>query len=281
MKKNKNIAGFLALFFGWFGAHRFYLGQRDKGLTYAIFGGIILWTARLKLFLMPIMMLIALIDAIVLFAMDQRRFDEKYNGIPYDRKDRSTDFERRKRSTDFERPNTRVNREANRRKRAQTKPKFPNRKAQAQSLVFKKRGKKRYEEYDFQGAIKDFEQSLEFVPNDIASHFNLACVYSLTEVKDKAFYHLDEAVRNGLRNLKKIKGHPALAYLRIQPEFETFEKNKYRLPSAGEAVSDKPEEDLLNTEPDLLDQLNKLGELRKKGFLTEKEFEARKRELLT
>lgn len=259
-------------------------------MTYAIFGGLILWTARLKIFLMPIMMLIALIDAIVLFSMDERRFDEKYNGIPYDRRDRSTDFERRqKRSTDFERPNTRARREANHRRQAQPKPrpkpKLSNRKAQAQSLAFKKRGKKRYEEYDYQGAIEDFEQSVEIVPNDIAAHFNLACTYSLVENTEKAFYHLDQAVKYGLRNFQKIKTHHALAYLRIQPEFEAFEKNGYRLPIKNEAVSEKPksdklEEDLLNTEPDLLDQLNKLGELRKKGFLTEKEFEARKRELL-
>ena len=41
-----------------------------------------------------------------------------------------------------------------------------------QSLAFKKRGKKRFEDYDYAGAIEDFELSLEIVPNEPISRIH-------------------------------------------------------------------------------------------------------------
>ena len=63
--KDKNVAGILALFFGWLGIHRFYLGQIGLGILYMFF----FWVSWI----------IALIDAIAFFAMDKVEFDEKYN----------------------------------------------------------------------------------------------------------------------------------------------------------------------------------------------------------
>lgn len=288
-KKNKILAGFLALFFGWFGAHRFYLGQTDRGWLFtfltgmALFGGRIPVVGRvLALLWIPIVAVIAIVDAITFFAMDHKRFDEKYNGIPNDHRDRSTDFERKDRSTDFERKTQ--PKQATQQARPKQRQRQMNRsqKTGSRQNPYNKLGKQKFAEYDYEGAILDFEKSLEINPSDIAAHFNLACSYSLMENIDKSFYHLELAVAHGFKDFKKIQEHHALAYLRINDDFDPFVKNGYRRPRKNEAPAKeaKPEEDLLSTQPDLLDQLNKLADMRKQGFLTEKEFNVRKEKLL-
>ncbi|MFQ5447914.1 MAG: NINE protein [Saprospiraceae bacterium] len=257
--KDKNAAGILALFLGWLGFHRFYLGQTGLGIVYLMF----CW--------FPVIWLVAFIDAIALFAMDQQRFDEKYNNVPPSFGGQPTDFER----TRHRRPPRKVidRHDRKRRKRAArktAKAHLPN--------PYKKRGLEKFKDFDYTGAIEDFQKSLEIAPQDIATHFNLACAYSLTENAKLAFFHLDKAVEHGFKDFQKIKGHHALAYLRIQEEFDSFEENGFRLPKP--VAEPATEEDLLNTEPNLLDQLKKLGELREKGLLTEKEFDEQKRKLL-
>jgi TM2 domain-containing membrane protein YozV len=66
--KNKTTAGLLALFFGGIGVHKFYLGQGGLGVVYLIF----CWT------LIPA--LVAFIEALVLFGMNDRAFATKYPG---------------------------------------------------------------------------------------------------------------------------------------------------------------------------------------------------------
>ena len=114
---------------------------------------------------------------------------------------------------------------------------------------------------------------MEIEYNDIAVHFNLACSYSLLENADKAFFHLDKAVNLGFNDFKRIKEHDALAYLRIQKEFDAFEKNGYQF---EEKLELPPTPD----SPNLLDQLQRLADLREKGLLTEDEFESQKKKLL-
>lgn len=58
----------LALFFGGFGAHKFYLNQPGLGILYLLF----CWT------LIP--GFIALIEIIVMLINGQSSFDRKYNG---------------------------------------------------------------------------------------------------------------------------------------------------------------------------------------------------------
>lgn len=67
LKKEKDIAGLLALFFGFIGLHRFYLGQRGRGILY------------LLLALTGISAILGLIDAFSFFSMDNKSFDIKYN----------------------------------------------------------------------------------------------------------------------------------------------------------------------------------------------------------
>ncbi|WP_053959960.1 TM2 domain-containing protein [Sulfobacillus thermosulfidooxidans] len=65
--KSKVSAGILALFFGFVGVHKFYLGQKTQGILYILFS----WTF--------IPMIVAFIEAIRLFSMSDEDFDARYN----------------------------------------------------------------------------------------------------------------------------------------------------------------------------------------------------------
>ena len=79
--KNKFTAALLALLFGSFGTHRFYLGQQGLGITYfSVFGALVI--AALITNLGPIflpMVLLAFLDAVILLAQPKADFDAKYN----------------------------------------------------------------------------------------------------------------------------------------------------------------------------------------------------------
>lgn len=261
--KDKNVAGILALFLGGFGIHRFYLGQSGLGILHLVF----FWT--------PISWIIGLINAIIFFAMDPERFDRKYN-----RGERS-------RTTDFDRPSLeerRKRRYATRRERygrRHEKRVAPSTRPHHRSKPnpYKRSGVKKFKEYEYEEAIRDFNKALEINPADVATHFNIACAYSLTEKAGLAFQHLDQAVQYGFNDFKRIKEHDALAYLRIQDEFDTFERNGYRL-EAPQKIEAPKEEDLLSSQPDLLDQLKKLAELRENGLISEEEYAEERKKLL-
>jgi len=142
---------------------------------------------------------------------------------------------------------------------------------------YKQSGIAKFKEYDYDGAIEDFEKALTIDSSDISVHFNLACAYSLNENKDKSFYHLSKAVALGYTDIPKIQEHDALAYLRIQPEFEEFKKNGYRIVQTKKA---EPKTTTAAENSDLLEQLNRLQDLRAKGVLTEQEFAEHKKKLM-
>ncbi len=272
--KNKTIAAVLAFTFGIFGVHRFYLGQTGRGMLYALF----FWTG--------IPALIGLIDAILFLAMDNDEFDHKYNWRYIDPQYRrlDTDYDRRlyeQRRRGQERTRRVREREFDRvYGREETQPPVkkappPPTRSQPKRNPYKESGIKKFKEYDYDGAIEDFEKALEVNDKDIAIHFNLACAYSITENKEEAFYHLEKAIENGFSDTKKIQDHDALAYVRIQAEYQDFVKNGYRMSQEIEDFEKKQKES-----SNLLDQLKKLGELREKGLLTEEEFTAQKQKLL-
>jgi TM2 domain-containing membrane protein YozV len=74
-RKSKAIAIIMALFLGWAGGHKFYLGQTAAGVFYVLF----CWT------LIPAF--IATIEFWVLVFTSEQRFDAKYN-LHYDLKNR-------------------------------------------------------------------------------------------------------------------------------------------------------------------------------------------------
>lgn len=281
--KNKIVAGVLALTFGGIGVHQFYLGKTTKGIFYAVF----FWTF--------IPTILAIVDAIIILSMDDRQFDEKYNWKYLDEYYRNLDSdydrrryeEQRRWELKEERRNQRrqpapppretpASVEDWRRERALQKQRKTTPKSSAKpSNPYRESGIQKFKAYDFEGAIEDFEKALDIDPQDVASHFNLACAYSITEEKAEAFFHLDRAVKYGFKDFERIRTHDALAFLRIQDEFHDFQSNTFRLSSKSESV-----EKNLNENGDLLDQLQKLAELRDKGLLTNEEFTIQKKRLL-
>lgn len=269
--KDKNVAGILALFLGGFGVHRFYLGQIGLGFFYLAF------------FWFPLMWIIGLIDAIVFFATDKDAFDTKYNKqfIEVRRRARP-DFEREKPYYDRN-----MRRQEYREYRHQDRPTAPSRQDNSE---LKNSGIRKFRDYDYDGAIEDFQKALQIDPRDVAVHFNLACAYSLNEQPEKAFEHLDKAVDMGFNDFKRIKEHDALAFLRVQPQFDEFEKNGFRVQHQPDKIENQtvvlekkaPEEETVLElgGGDLLEQLKRLGEYREKGLLTEEEFASQKRKLL-
>lgn len=267
--KKKGVAFVLAFFLGVFGVHRFYLGQRKLGLIYLTvflvgFMHITMahWWDGPPLFI--ITAIIAFVDSILLLAMPKQEFDAKYNkGIAAQQFQSSTGTSGR--------ANGRNYRKVTRQRQQTFKSANP----------FKVSGLEKYKEYDYEGAIEDFKQSLEVKYDDPAVHFNLACAYSIMEETDNSFFHLDKAVDFGFNDFDRIQNHDALAFIRTTDDFDDFVANDYRKIQQIEP----PKEDLLSTptplmDTNILEKIASLGELRDKGFLTEDEFAMQKKRLL-
>lgn len=308
--KDKNVAAVLAFFLGTFGIHRFYLGQIWLGILHCIFMATTIPT------------IVGFIDAMVLLSMDQERFDEKYNRksnrrrrrkygryedeYGYEgerRRDRYEDkFERRRHYREREiepwerRQRRRQREEKKQRREAERQQSRQQQREEMQKInSYRSEGIRRFKDFDYDGAIECFERVLDLDEKDVATHFNLACAHSLIENKSASLEHLDLAVKNGFDNYQKIRNHDALAFVRIQPEFDAFVERGFRLeakpidqnsmeqddfvPSQPPQV-EAPKSDLLQSQPDLLDQLQKLGDLKERGLLSEEEFTREKKKLL-
>lgn len=256
--RSKTAAALFALFLGWAGIHRFYLGQVGLGILYFC------------LMFFGISFVLGIIDAVIFFGMDEQTFDRKYNSaegtVPpiYQRM--------RGYPEAHSRPGGRMPAVPRSKQTNNREPSNP----------YKINGIKKYKDFDLEGAIEDFKKGLEIQPQDISLHFNLACAYSLTEQVDKAYVHLDRAVALGFNDFEKIKTHDDLAFVRIQDRWEEFKQNKFRLelpatiPPPTPEVSEKqpPVQDDL-----LLAQLKRLSELRDRGLLSEQEFMVEKKKL--
>lgn len=253
--KNKTTAGLLALFLGWAGVHRFYLGQTGLGILYFF------------LMFFGVSFILGLIDAIVFFSMDENEFNRKHNSP--------------ERLAANERNTKQYGPYSQNRGRIPTVPRNAQNSGRDIQNPYKVNGIKKYKEFDLEGAIDDFKKGLEIHPKDISLHFNLACAYSLTEQVDKAYAHLDKAVSLGFNDFEKIKTHDDLAYVRIQDRFDEFQDNGYRLKSANAVEPPQMKETKEETIQDdvLLGQLKRLSELRDRGLLSEQEFIIEKKKL--
>ncbi len=65
--KNQVLAGLLAIFLGWIGVHKFYLGRIGMGIVYVLF----FWTT--------IPAIIGIIEGIIYLTMDPVEFSERYD----------------------------------------------------------------------------------------------------------------------------------------------------------------------------------------------------------
>jgi TM2 domain-containing membrane protein YozV len=256
--RNKNTAAILALILGVFGVHRFYLGQTFLGIIYCMF----FWTG--------VPALLGVIDAVLLAVMNDTLFDAKYNREflkgnvdPWRQREREQEMEYYRRQRE------------GKRKYEIPVPSTPSKKENPTKLT----GIAKYKDYDFKGAIEDFQKAIKIDPTDTSLHFNIACAYSITENAEKAYEHLSNAVTLGFVDFDKISTHDSLAYVRIQPQWDDFVENGFKLkPNVMEIPVTSKEEN--PSSPDLLEQLKRLGELRERGLLNELEFESQKKKIL-
>lgn len=263
--KDKTTAGLLAIFLGGLGVHRFYLGQTGLGFFHLIF----CW--------FPVSWLVGFISGLVILTMDDDKFNLKYNPEQY----RVVKRGNRREEREIRRDDRRRPQESPRRNTAPVRQ--PMNQDKQQQL--KKSGIDKYKDYDYQGAIEEFKKALALDPNDISIHFNLACTYSLNEEADKALEHLDRAVTLGFTDFKRIKEHDALAFVRIQDAFDEFEANGFRLKQAipqkqTAQTQAQPTQEPTEDHSPILEQLQKLNELKLKGLLTEEEFATQKNKLM-
>ncbi len=258
--KNKTTAGLFALFLGWAGIHRFYLGQVGLGILYFF------------LMFLGVSFVLGFIDAIVFFNMDEQEFNRKYNS------QLTTGAQNYGRGTQA------YGRGVAGSQRGQAPPLPRNTQASGRELQnpYKINGIKKYKEFDLDGAIEDFKKGLDIHPKDISLHFNIACAYSLTEQVDKAYDHLDKAVSLGFNDFEKIKTHDDLAYVRIQDRFEEFKNKGFKLQANTSIDASKtpglPKVEQIQDDV-LLAQLKRLAELRDRGLLSEQEFSIEKKKL--
>lgn len=281
--KNKIVAAFLALFAGMFGVHRFYLQRWWQGVMYMALAFItIMITADGEgpAFLIP--MVLGLVDALLFFVMPTEDFDEKYNKKRLQQTQRETYYDEAESEADpaalMEKPlRTAKAPQGSKAGKKETK----------KEDFFKRIGIEQFRSMDFEGAIESFVKALEDNLTSPSVHFNLACCYSMIENTGQALLSLEKAIENGFSDISKIQSHQALTFLRKQPEFESFVANGYRI------VKQLPpaEPNLLDTQvnvpsssndtKDVLDEVLHLGDLREKGLITEEEFVAQKRKLLS
>jgi TM2 domain-containing membrane protein YozV len=257
--KNKYLAALLAFVGGMIGLHKFYLRDVGSGIFY-------IFLTMMTADVFAVSAILGVIDGMRYLMMPQEEFDRKFNSKYY-----------------RDKPSSRAPKNKNQREYYETtrsKTSRAPRKSIIRNNPFKKSGIKKYKEYEIEEAIEDFKKALKIEPEDIALHFNLACAFSLLENKEEAFGYLDAAVQKGFNDFDRINTHDDLAYLRIQPEFDSFRENGFRLTKTQqrqeipEETGGAPHNDVL------LAQLNRLMELRKKGVLTEHEFMIERKKVL-
>lgn len=287
--KSRTTAAILAFIFGVFGIHQFYLGDTRKGMLHV---GLFMFSAFADApIFATVSVIIAVVAAVRWLSMNQDQFDRKYNRRYTNVRRREThrtgprrgeriEDERQRRRTEYRRHREERARDRRRGGTPTPQPASGRRNGKGKLNPHKQEGIKLFKEYDYEGAIENFEKALEIAPTDQAVHFNLACAHSLMENKDKALYHLDRLVSLGFKDFKRIKEHDALAYLRVQPEFAAFKKNNYRLGGATSPTPERPDTSKQTAQPALLEQLEKLAAMRDRGLLTEAEFQAQKQRLL-
>lgn len=275
--KSKYVTALLAIFLGWLGVHRFYLGQRLLGVLYIIL-----------LFAFGISFIVALIDFLGFLFMSKERFDFLYNRR-YFEDDYQEFLEKRQKKYKSGAPV----------KKRKMKKSPVTAKSKREGIVqMKQKGKELFNNYEYHEAVEFFKKILAIDSRDPATHFNLACSYSILENKELAFRHLGLAIENGFDDFERIKNHPKLAYLRVQVEWDELYRNRFR---ASPPPLDSPRTDILSSKKGgekeglelkdlesgtemvkdkILVKLKKLKDLRDRGEISDTEFSEEKGKLL-
>lgn len=277
--KNKTTAAILAILFGGFGAHKFYLRDGGGGIFYIM---LTMFSISLRF---PIGWILAWIDALSLFTMSEETFNKRYNNRPITHQRRRDN--RRSGRNPYESP--RQQQRTTRRSRGQQAP------SRAKRIIrdnpFKTSGLKRLKDFEFDLAETDLNKALELSPDDAEIHMGLAKVYSLEEKTAKSYHHISKALALGYKGKEEVQQADEFAYIRVQESYDEFASSGFLTVPAQERAKIKkntktgttavnpPKDDLLQNDL-LLSQLNKLQELRNKGLLSESEFQQEKVKLM-
>ena len=264
--KDKTTAGLLAFFLGGLGIHRFYLNQAGLGILYIALSFI---TCGIFAAIVPF------IDAIIFFIMHDTEFDRKYNPEKF----------RQQVHVHVHTPGNQVpviKKEVRQvtPTPVKKKPVSPPVTRKAANNPHKITGVTKFKQYDFKGAKESFKKALAIHYDDIATHFNLGCCYSMEEDIEKSMFHLSKAVELGFKDFNRIQKHDSLAYLRAHDEFLDFAKNNYKyeaeaekeVPTEKEAPTEKletPPVDLLTETDEPTEILDINAPEREKIILTE------------
>jgi len=273
--KSKETATKLAFPFGLFGVHRFYLGQKLWGILYPLL--FILGIAEGEALLICGPPIVSFLDMLLFKSMSEEEFDAKYNKNVA----RTSPFE----TVGFVEDNEVVQKE-----QLSSQKSF----LKAQFVRHKRAGENYLNEYDYANAIEEFIKANELKYDDAPVHFYLARCYSMAEDTKNALIHLDAAIAFGIPP-RQVIATDDLAFLRMQPEFKDFAASNYRFKEKGKTNTFRvpkkvvkksihneapPKEiDMDAPPPDFLEKLQKLSELREKGYLTEEEFMQQKEKL--
>ncbi len=260
--KSKIIAGFLALFFGTVGVHRFYLGQKWKGILYfAATAVTIMMSIEADAPIVAIVWIVALIDAILFFVMPRLEFDEKYNYATF---------------VDGRMKMKKTGRKRRRRKRRRKKSEEQ---VAPSSFALMKSALRQYESRNISAAVQLFDSLLVEEPDNPVAHYYLACCFSLQKDAQSAFLHLDKALSYGFDDLDRIRRDKALKYFRTQPQFHTIKAHHFDLtPSLPPRSSIEKNVDILELSP--LERLELLGNRLESGELSRSDFEQEKKKIL-
>lgn len=253
-RKKKWVTALLAFFFGIFGIHRFYLDQRMLGILYVslFFLGAFILPGVEQLVAIPA--ILGFIDFLIFLSMSRDTFNERYNKEVFRQEQQQKEI-------------------------ARAKANDPKRLLNKQRKKYVDEAQAAYNDYDYTEAIEALLKAVEIKYDDPETHFFLARCYSVTEDAASALEHLDIAVAFGLPDPDRIKTEGDLAFLRIQPEYQVFEKNGFRLPKELPSPKVKDPELDESVPADLLDQLARLKKERLAGLLTEEEFKIREKQL--
>jgi tetratricopeptide (TPR) repeat protein len=96
------------------------------------------------------------------------------------------------------------------------------------AIKFRNEAEKLYQSHEYLKALENLKEAISLDPNHPNDFFNLTCLYSLLNDKDKGFRFLQKAVELGYSNFEKIKTSKDLEFLRSQSEFEDFALNGYK-----------------------------------------------------
>jgi len=162
-----------------------------------------------------------------------------------------------------------------------------------------------YKQKDFISAIAVTQRVLAIDPSNNQNHFNLACLYSVTN-NQETFNSLSKAIDFGYSKFDKINTEEDLQWLRNQPAFHSFLKNGYKLnvnepvvdnasnlnvnePIVDNASKLNANELIVDNAPSTKDkafndeiftQLEKLSKLKEQGIITDEEFIEQKKKVL-